>query len=291
MGALNSALSEYGAYFGIIAAFLALASWLTSNYFAKRAKSASDSLRQAEIEFRNANSQRHISALVIEQAQTLDHVCRDVRELSRPSGIDSRKERENDRYDSLVRMGYSRHADRAIHSELERVDELVSLVKALDLPSDRLEEKAVRTRDAVARVAEQRLSARKIAETAIAAAGDVYEISDSRWEAVADAIREYRKVVEIDLVPEQNRVSEAIVELHLEVLDHQRAELARRNRLYKLVGRIALALYVLSAVLALYGKWLDARYPTPEQETSIVQSSVITTRPRDQAFTPESLQS
>lgn len=291
MTALNTALGEYSAYFGIVAAFLALASWLTSNYFGRRAKSARDSLRQAEIEFRSANSLRHVSALVNVQAQTLDHVYRDVRELSRRDGSDSRKQRENERYDSLVRMEYCRHAERAIHSELERIDELVSLVKTLDLPAGKLEEKAVRIHDAVARVATQRQSAKKIVETAIAAAGDVYEISDSRWEAVADAIREYRKVVEIDLVPEQNRVSEAIVELHLEVLDHQRAELARRNRLYKLVGRIALALYVLSAVLALYGKWLDARYPTPEQETSIVQSSVITTRPRGQAFILEPIQS
>ena len=262
MDSLNRVLSVYAAYFGIVAAFLSLASWLASNYFGERAKSASDSLRQAESDFQISRSFRRVYDLINEETQNLDHVYRDVRRLSyqQQDGND-KADREAERYNTLVRLGYTRHGDRAVLSELERANQLVDLVHLLDLPDDSLTTDATKARNDIQRVYEQRQSSEKKIRDAIDAAGDIYQIDDAAWNIVEAAIEEHHELAEIKLIPEQNRISREIADLESRILNDQRQELSRRSAVSIVVKRVAFALYVTSAILALYGKWLDVRYP------------------------------
>jgi hypothetical protein len=63
------------------------------------------------------------------------------------------------------------------------------------------------------------------------------------------------------MVPAMNEVSQEISRLESTVVDLQSREANRRRDLSNTVQQVALVLYVLSAVLALYGKWLEARKP------------------------------
>jgi hypothetical protein len=92
-------------------------------------------------------------------------------------------------------------------------------------------------------------------------AAKVYDLPDAEWAALAEKMEQYRRKVEIDMVPAMNEVSQEISRLESTVVDLQSREANRRRDLSNTVQQVALVLYVLSAVLALYGKWLEARKP------------------------------
>lgn len=269
MDSLNRALAAFAAYFGIVAAFLLLSSWLASNYFGERAKSVSDVLVQAEANFRNSRSFRQVYDLINEETQTLDHVYEGVRKFSYQQGSDKGQAgQEAERYNTLVRLDYTRHGDRVVFSELERANQLVDLARLLELPNDSLITEVINARDDMQRVNSARQASKEKLLDVIDSVGNVYKIDDTVWNKVSAAIEEHIKLVEIKLIPEENRISSAIADLELRILDGQRKELSRRRAISTIVKRLAFALYVISAVLALYGKWLEVRYPRPKIETA-----------------------
>lgn len=272
MDSLNQALSEYSAYFGIVVAFLSLVSWLVSNYFGDRAKAASESLRQAQSDFRMSQSLRRIYSLINEETQTLDHVYRDVRDLSEQLRINggNKENREAWRYNALMRLSYIRHGDRAVFSELERANQLSNLVRLLDLHNDSLTEEATKVSNDIHDLYTQREKSQSRISGIISSTGDIYQIDDNDWSLIENAIKEHRELTEIKLIPEQNRISTEIANLESKILTNQQQELVRRNHISRRVKRLAFFIYITSALIALYGKWLEIKYPRISAEQTQV---------------------
>jgi hypothetical protein len=139
---LNKRLSKYAAYFGIVAAILALGSWITMNYFGNRANVAHDALENTESALSNSRNFRRIYGLVDEETHNLDHIYTLPRNLWLKAAEDASSRTadntsfaqyitEQQRYDTLKWLEYTRHSDRSIQSELECADQLIEYTNIL----------------------------------------------------------------------------------------------------------------------------------------------------------------
>jgi hypothetical protein len=74
------------------------------------------------------------------------------------------------------------------------------------------------------------------------------------------------------MIPDQNRESKRLADLELEIVKLQRGEADRRKSDASIVWRTAFVLYIASAALAVYGKWLEVKY-TKKTDTIEVDAS------------------
>jgi hypothetical protein len=258
-------LTPFASYFGVVAGMLALGSWATSNYVGEAASSAASTLQSARASFEQEANFRRIYELVNEETQNLDHTYDLLREVARERGI----RRDDDRYDTIKRLEYTRHMDRFVFDEGARARNLVTFAETLAV-SEELVQEITNVRDEFDRLFDQRKKASDELRATIPRS-NIDTLPAPDWAALEEKFERYRREVEIDMIPNMNNASQQLAQLESKVVAFQREEADRRRALASRVEQAALILYGGSALLALYGKWLDARKPkTPSTGTGVL---------------------
>src|SRR5262249_25398638 len=144
------------------------------------------------------------------------------------------------RYETFRRLDYATHGERFALSNLDRADGLGRIASVLQTGDGRLKQRADAVRSDARKLWEQRESAKALIVEDIRSAGDVYNLPTSDWQRLATSIEGYLKLVEVDLVPEQNRIWTEVSKLESMILDQQRKEVDRRKLVSSIIKRIAL---------------------------------------------------